>query len=576
LSAINLNRTEKGVADAHSMIDSLASSLPDRVRDEVAKITPESKPVKASDVIGLQSAIDDAVTLAVADLPKPDVKNVTALEKWFDPAKRYLAPVTYWWADFHWNTNSNWNIVFDNIDLIPFILINPHSGVGNNVEPDFVTLTKRITSLGRPVCAYVRTVTDLGTRTMRPVEDIKAELLKYKEFYGDTITGVFFDEAPNGWAEPAKSQVTIYKELGAWAKSQFGADFLVVMNPGSPTTADMLECADVLMTFEQSPENYLSGESNITPDWYKDQPSYRFWHAVHNVTDEAQAKQVLDKASKSNVAHVYLTTDKFSGVIGSESPDNNPWDNLPEKWLVDLQTNWCRRVSCETPQAVPNITIVSSEAEATSLPVGTIYAIVAPAKPEIVSTFTRSVNTTNVTLDLPGATVGDKVIIFTNTKGVSDLVINGPEGFTAPVSAYWAGTQRSWVWVGDYSNDLTITANAEAEYGIVALAVRNVTNVTVGEVWPRNNKAENSTKIEAPKVEYLADDLVLGVAFERTSATETVDQLTLAPGWERVAYQGQDANYQTVFVAKGEGVFNVTYPNSQQANGIGVQVVCHA
>ena len=255
--------------------------------------------------------------------------SVSALDKYFDATKRYLAPVTYWWADHHWNANTNWRVVFDNIDLVPFILVNPSSGPGSEAADDFKVLLRAINRYRRPACGYIRTVTDLASRTMRPTEDIKNDLRKYKEHYGELITGVFYDEAANGWAEPSTSQIQIYKELYDWTKKEFGDDFLVIMNPGSPTTEPLLACADVLMTFEQSPERYLSDHENLVPDWYKNQPSYRFWHTVHNIESEDQARKVLAKAEKTNVSHIYLTDDTFSGVLGSENQDNNPWDNLP-------------------------------------------------------------------------------------------------------------------------------------------------------------------------------------------------------------------------------------------------------
>ena len=71
--------------------------------------------------------------------------------------------------------------------------------------------------------------------------------------------------------------------------------------------------------------------------------------------------------------------------------------------------------------------------------------------------------------------------------------------------------------------------------------------------------------------------LTLGFAFERTTAPETADQVTINTGWDRLEFAAQEgSNLQTVLVARRTaqaGDLTVTYPNTQVANGAGVQVV---
>ena len=77
----------------------------------------------------------------------------------------------------------------------------------------------------------------------------------------------------------------------------------------------------------------------------------RFWHAVHNVNDVEQAKQVLRRASVSNVGQIWLTSDTFTGELGSESEWNNPWDNAPDKDILREEIQWVRRLGeYMTPQ----------------------------------------------------------------------------------------------------------------------------------------------------------------------------------------------------------------------------------
>ena len=72
--------------------------------------------------------------------------------------------------------------------------------------------------------------------------------------------------------------------------------------------------------------------------------------------------------------------------------------------------------------------------------------------------------------------------------------------------------------------------------------------------------------------------LALGFTFERTSAGETSDQVTVSEGWEKLEFAAQEGlNYQTVTLAKRTAAapadLVVTYPNVQGSNGLGVQVV---
>lgn len=66
-------------------------------------------------------------------------------------------------------------------------------------------------------------------------------------------------------------------------------------------------------------------------------------------TVEVEPGKVLARMDRSNVANVFLTTDTYDG--GVVSPTNNPWDNLPAGWLMDLQMAWARRQPLPTAGA---------------------------------------------------------------------------------------------------------------------------------------------------------------------------------------------------------------------------------
>ena len=241
-------------------------------------------------------------------------------------------------------------------------------------------------------------------------------------------------------------------------------------------------------------------------------------------------------------------------------------------------------VRAEAVASGGGIIVVSSEEEAAALPIGTIYVIVAEVAPgepgtpvTIVGTVGENITTATFTPTIPNATTGDTIIIAANTKAVGGSTLTAPAGFTTLVDGYWKGTQRSWVFSGPWSGDLTITADQPLEFGYAAVAVRGATSVTTGMVKDREMEPTESTTVTAPAVEHGTNDLVIGIAFERTSAAETAEQVTVNEGWTIEHYTVQGTNFQTVLIGTGgTGDMVATYPNAQPTNGLGVQVVAHA
>ncbi|GAA1471137.1 hypothetical protein GCM10009604_04450 [Corynebacterium aurimucosum] len=246
------------------------------------------------------------------------------------------------------------------------------------------------------------------------------------------------------------------------------------------------------------------------------------------------------------------------------------------------------------PKGEPGIVIIEDLAEIEKLPIGTLYVLPklkvtpedggdaqpdTPAPSEIMIVGMDSGNvsgSTSITPSIQGAKPGDKIIIAINTQGKSGMSMTPPAGFTQPVNGYWIGTQQSWIIEGDYTTDLTVKSALPADVGWAAIAVRGASTVTAGAVADRTQGGPPTT-ITAPAAPAVAGDLILGFAFERTTAQETAGQISVSPGWEKIHVTEQGANPQTVVVAKGgPGDLVVTYPNPQASNGSGVQVVCRA
>ena len=240
------------------------------------------------------------------------------------------------------------------------------------------------------------------------------------------------------------------------------------------------------------------------------------------------------------------------------------------------------------------ITICSTEAEAQALPDGALYFLIsgtaqpptppqpgpAPAAgPTLVTALAAQVVGKTITIASDGQQ-GDKMIVGVNTKAASTEIadVTLPQGWEQIVAPYWVGTMRFTIIAGPWAPTINITLSQNAEIGWAAAVVRGASTIEAGTVKKRQADPTETTTCTAPAL--AGEGLVLGWAFERTSAGETAEQVSVSPGWDKIAYAAQEgANYQTVTLAKRVGTasdLRVSYPNAQGSNGAGVQVIASA
>ena len=237
------------------------------------------------------------------------------------------------------------------------------------------------------------------------------------------------------------------------------------------------------------------------------------------------------------------------------------------------------------------ITVCSTEAEAQALPDGTLYFLVsgaaqsptpspAPAAgPMLVASAAGQVVGQTVTIKVDGK-AGDKIVLGLNEKAQGTPAnLTVPQGWDQLVAPYWVGTMRAVVITGPWAPTVTLTMSQNAEIGWAAASIRGASTIKAGDVKKRQAPPTETTTCTAPAL--AGEGLVLGFAFERTSAGETSEQVTVSAGWEKLAFASQEGlNYQTVTLARRTGSqptdLVVTYPNPQGSNGLAVQVIAHA
>ena len=239
------------------------------------------------------------------------------------------------------------------------------------------------------------------------------------------------------------------------------------------------------------------------------------------------------------------------------------------------------------------ITVCSTEAEAQALPDGTLYFLVsgaapapsptpgpAPAAgPTLVASAAGQVVGQTVTIKVDGK-AGDKIVIGLNEKAQGTPAnLTVPQGWDQIVAPYWVGTMRAVVITGPWAPTVTLTMSQVAEIGWAAASIRGASTIKAGDVKKRQAPPTETTTCTAPAL--AGAGVVLGFAFERTSAVESSEQVTVSAGWEKLAFASQEGlNYQTVTLARRTGSqpadMIVTYPNAQGSNGLAVQVIAHA
>ena len=293
-----------------------------------------------------------------------------------------------------------------------------------------------------------------------------------------------------------------------------------------------------------------------------------------DVAGVAHASDLTGLATKAELS-VYATKDDVAGVAHASD-------------LTGLAT----KAELQAALTGVGITVVATEAEAQKLPDGTLYFLAgaaapvqpptptpgpAPAAgPTVVSHAAGQVVGQTIAVNIDGK-AGDKVIIGINEKAQGTRATTSlPQGWTTLVEPYWVGTMSATVVTGPWAPKVTITMSQNAEIGWAAAAVRGASSIEAGTVKKRQADPVETKTCTAPAL--AGDGLALGFTFERTSAVESSEQVTVSEGWEKLEFAAQDGlNYQTVTLAKRTAAapadLIVTYPNVQGSNGLGVQVV---
>jgi hypothetical protein len=224
---------------------------------------------------------------------------------------------------------SPWNTAVSDAPLprgrVRTLILNPASGPGTAINPDYVTAVSTVKAAGRSflVLGYVHT-----SYGARPLADVEAEVSQYVSWYD--VDGIFVDEV----ASSASLIAPYYQPLVTYIMSLIpGGD--VTLNPGvypdEQYMAISVPSHTVLsvVTFEGTYATYVQAS---IPAWAFNYPDYRFVHLIYDTTS-SQLGNALSLSSSRNVGQIYVTDLTLP----------NPWANLASYWsqLVTTTESGC-------------------------------------------------------------------------------------------------------------------------------------------------------------------------------------------------------------------------------------------
>ena len=311
------------------------------------------------------------------------------------------------------------------------------------------------------------------------------------------------------------------------------------------------------------------------------------------VADLPSRADLAGYATKSDVAGVARTSDLTGLATKAELTGLATKADVAGVAHTSDLTGLATKAELTEAMKRVGITVCSTEAEAQALPDGALYFLVsgaaptpspapgpAPAAgPTLVASAAGQVVGQTVTIKVDGK-AGDKIVIGLNEKAQGTPAnLTVPQGWDQLVAPYWVGTMRAVVITGPWAPTVTLTLSQNAEIGWAAASIRGSSTIKAGDVKKRQAPPTETTTCTAPAL--AGEGVVLGFAFERTSAVESSEQVTVSAGWEKLAFASQEGlNYQTVTLARRTGSqpadLVVTYPNAQGSNGLAVQVIAHA
>jgi len=229
-----------------------------------------------------------------------------------------------------WWSGSPWDGLNAAAGQIPIeAIMNPASGPGTSVNPDYTVAVTELQAAGGTVIGYV--ATGYGSRA---AADVLSDVQSYITWYG--VNGIFLDQMGN--QDGNLDYVSVYTSIKALAASN-GIPLHVVGNPGIPFTQveAYLAAADTLVIFEGPLQNTdptaasfksypNKGPYTGLPLWFENYSPSQIANIVYSVPSALPTVTSIFKAVGYNAGYVYVTDGQLP----------NPYGALPSHWELEV------------------------------------------------------------------------------------------------------------------------------------------------------------------------------------------------------------------------------------------------
>jgi hypothetical protein len=207
-----------------------------------------------------------------------------------------------------------WSTLNSTAAVVPLTaILDPASGPGAQVDPNYVAAVGALRSAGGRVIGYVT-----SSYATRNLGDVEAEVETYASFYA--IDGIFVDEMTS---DSSAAHLGFYAGLYDWIKSHHPG-WTVIGNPGTNTREAYLATptVDALVTFE-----HYAGYPSYVPDpWVGGYAPRCFAHLPYRVADPDTMRAYVWLAAERNAGLIFVTDDDLP----------NPYDQLPAWWWDEV------------------------------------------------------------------------------------------------------------------------------------------------------------------------------------------------------------------------------------------------
>ncbi len=226
-----------------------------------------------------------------------------------------LIPMYVYPADIQ--TNEAYNRLIDlkrRYETVPFwVIVNPASGPGTQVDPNYTRAIDRLIGAGCVVLGYVST-----SYAKRAATDIEDDIHRWVEFYPRTH-GLFFDEMNYEDREESAAYQRALKDYAS--KAGF---WPIVANPGTDTPGRFFEsaAADVFVVYEGGA---YPDEKRIHDDRVGGSADYPPSTRAILVHSTARFDKNAVHILRRHVRWIYVTGDAYRP---GDATADNPWDSL--------------------------------------------------------------------------------------------------------------------------------------------------------------------------------------------------------------------------------------------------------